>query len=159
MKKVLFILAILFTVNTSFSQDIRKVKITDVLKMADTSTVPLIINFWATWCQPCVHELPWFQKAVNAYKNKNVKLLLVSLDFPDDYPKVVADFIKKNKYTAEVVWLNETDANYFCAKVDRTWEGTIPVTLMVNNSKHYRQFFNQQLPEARLKQEIQKLVE
>ncbi|KAI9449998.1 alkyl hydroperoxide reductase/ thiol specific antioxidant/ Mal allergen [Russula earlei] len=159
MKKVFCILMIVLATNTSFSQQIQKVKITDVLKMADTSSVPLVINFWATWCQPCVHELPWFQKTVNAYKDKHVKLLLVSLDFPDDYPKAIADFIKKNKYTADVVWLNETDANYFCAKVDRTWEGTIPVTLMVNNSKHYRQFFNQQLPEARLKQEIQKLVE
>jgi thiol-disulfide isomerase/thioredoxin len=159
MKRVIAFITMLLLVNTSFSQQVKKVKINEVLNMIDTSSVPLVVNFWATWCAPCVHELPWFEKTVAQYKDKHVKLLLVSLDFPDDYPKTIEAFMKKNGYTSEVVWLNETDANYFCAKVDKAWEGTIPVTLMVNNRSHYRKFFNQQLPERRLKMEIEKLIE
>ncbi len=152
------ITAMIITLSSS-SQTIKKVKITDVLKMADTATTPMVINFWATWCRPCVQELPWFEKEVAAYKSKGVKLVLVSLDFAEDYPKAISDFAKKNGYTSTIVWLNETDANYFCAKVDKKWEGTIPATLMINNSKKYRQFYNQQLPEGQLKMALQKLVE
>ncbi|MFP5040146.1 TlpA disulfide reductase family protein [Parasediminibacterium sp. JCM 36343] len=160
MKKIIVLqFAFLFAGSFSFSQTIQKVKITDVLHIADTSTSPLIINFWATWCRPCVQELPWFEKKVPNYKDKGVKLLLVSLDYEDDYPKGIADFIKKNGYTSKVAWLNETDPNYFCLMVDKSWQGTIPATLMVNNAKHYRQFYPQQLPEGQLKMALDKLVE
>jgi len=141
------------------AQTIKKVKITDVIKMADTATSPLIINFWASWCKPCVQELPWFEKVVADYQSKGVKLVLVSLDFAEDYPKGIADFAKKKGYKSTIVWLNETDANMFCPKIDKTWEGTIPVTLMVNNAKKYRAFYNQQLPEAQLVKAVKALVE
>ncbi len=141
------------------AQTIKKVKITDVIKMADTATSPLIINFWASWCKPCVQELPWFEKVVADYQSKGVKLVLVSLDFAEDYPKGIADFAKKKGYKSTIVWLNETDANMFCPKIDKTWEGTIPVTLMVNNAKKYRAFYNQQLPEAQLVKAVKVLVE
>jgi hypothetical protein len=84
---------------------------------------------------------------------------LVSIDFPGDYPKAIAEFAKTNGYRSEIIWLNETNTEMFCPKIDKSWEGAIPVTLMVNNKKKYRQFFNQQLPEARLTQELQKLTE
>ncbi|MFY7899853.1 MAG: TlpA disulfide reductase family protein [Chitinophagaceae bacterium] len=160
MKKVIFILVctVLYSLQAQ-SQTIKKVKITDVIKMADTATTPLIINFWASWCKPCVQELPWFEKTVAEYQSKGVKLVLVSLDFAEDYPKGIAEFAKKKGYTSQIVWLNETDANMFCPKIDKTWEGTIPVTLMVNNAKKYRAFYNQQLPEGQLKMAIKALVD
>jgi hypothetical protein len=68
-------------------------------------------------------------------------------------------FVKKHNYTSTIVWLDETDADFFCPLIDKNWNGNIPVTIMVNNKKKYRQFFNQQLPEARLQLEIKKLVE
>jgi thiol-disulfide isomerase/thioredoxin len=158
-KKILLVVMLIGVINTLQSQQIKKVKIEDVKKIIDTSTVPLVVNFWATWCKPCVHELPGFEKNIAAMKDKKVKLLLVSLDLADDYPKGIAEFLKKNNYTAQTVWLNETDAASFCPVIDKTWEGTIPATIMVNNKKHYRKFFGQQLPEPRLQQELQLLVE
>jgi thiol-disulfide isomerase/thioredoxin len=159
MQKIVF--SILFSISFygGFSQTIPKLTMDDVLKMADTSSVPLVINFWATWCHPCIDELPWFEKNVAAYQHKHVKLLLVSLDIKDDYPDNIAKFAKAHGYTSPIVWLNETDVNAFCPKLDAAWKGTIPVTLMINNHKHYKQFFNQQLPEPRLKLELEKLLE
>jgi len=77
MKKSFVLIILLMSVSLLFSQPIKKVKIKDVVKMIDTSSVPLVINFWASWCKPCVHELAYFEKEVGAYKNKAVKLVLV----------------------------------------------------------------------------------
>lgn len=158
MKKLaILFLAVMITTAVQ-AQEIQKVKINDLVKMIDTSSVPLVVNFWASWCAPCIKEIPWFEKSVAAFKDQKVKLILVSLDFAEDYPKGIAAFAKKNNYQSKIVWLDETNADEFCPKIDEKWDGAIPVTLMVNKKRQYRQFFAQQLPEQRLVQELQKLV-
>ncbi len=160
MKKTFIVLISLLITSASFSQTVKKVKIEDVVNMIDTSSTPIIINFWASWCQPCVHEIPWFEKAVAELKDTKVKIVLVSLDFASDYKsKALEQFAKKQGYTSTVVWLDETNADKFCPKIDSSWDGSIPVTLMVNNKKKYRQFFEFQIREERFKLELAKLVE
>jgi thiol-disulfide isomerase/thioredoxin len=158
MKKLLFILFTVCSLQSLQAQEIRKLKIDQLMKMIDTASTPLVINFFATWCGPCIREIPWFEKHIAA-SNKKVKLLLVSIDFADDYPRAITMFIKKQAFKSQVVWLNETDADIFCPPVDKSWDGAIPVTLMVNNSKKYRQFYGQQLPEEKFKLELAKLLQ
>ncbi len=160
MKKIIFLLLFALSASNVFSQEIKKVKIEELVKMIDTSTSPIVVNFWASWCKPCIHEIPWFEKTVAAYNEKGVKMVLVSLDFKEDYQnKALHKFVKKTGYTSNVVWLDETDADKFCPPIDSAWGGSIPATLMVNNKKGYRQFFEFQVKEERFKQEIEKLVE
>ena len=158
MKKYLFLIACLICFNQVQAQDIKRIKIEDLVKMADTSSVPLVINFWASWCAPCIKEIPWFEKSVAEFKDQKVKLVLVSLDFAEDFPKGIAAFAKKNNYKSTIVWLDETNADEFCPKIDTSWDGAIPVTLMVNNKLTYRKFFAQQLPEQRLLLELKALI-
>lgn len=159
MKKLLFLLGFLMVQQLVSAQEIKKLKMDELIKMIDSSKTPLVINFWASWCGPCVREIPWFEKNVAAMADKKIKLVLVSIDFQDDYPKNIQAFAKKNGYHSEIIWLNETNAEEFCPKIDKSWDGSIPVTLMVNNKKNYRQFFAHQLPEERLALELKKLAE
>jgi thiol-disulfide isomerase/thioredoxin len=89
-----------------------------------------IINFWATWCGPCRRELPAFERIHKTYAQEKVKVLLVSLDFPSNLEYTLYAFLKTNQITAPVVLLNEPDANAWIDKVDPSWTGSLPATLM-----------------------------
>jgi len=149
MKKLLM-MALLFTAAFSASsQTISKWKITDVEKyIADGKDDILVINFWATFCKPCVAEIPSFINIVDKYKNRKVRLQLVSLDLPSFYPAKVAGFVKKHSFKTNVAWLDETNADYFCPKIDAKWSGSIPATLIVNTKTGYRKFFEEEIDAA-----------
>ena len=118
------------------------VKVDELVKhYTNTSDTTYIVNFWATWCEPCVKELPDFEKIHETYKNKKVKVILVSIDFVADYDSKLVRFVKKNKIQSEVLLLDETKANVFIDKIDARWSGSIPATMIVNNSLKYKEFF------------------
>lgn len=154
--KYLFVLFSLIITGSSNAQEIPSVKMDDVINMIDTSTTPVVINFWASWCVPCIHEIPFFEKQVELYKKKNVRLILVSLDFKEDYPEKLKAFVDKNKYRSKVLWLSETDADSFCPKIDKEWEGAIPATLFVNRAKNYHRFIGTQMSEEKFRSELEK---
>ena len=118
----------------------------------------LVINFWATFCKPCIEEIPFFEEVVTRFSGQKVKLLLVSLDLKDAYPNGVKEFAQKNNYSSQVVWLNETNADYFCPLVDKAWSGGIPSTLIINRETGYRKFFEQPLKKEELESEINKAL-
>ena len=157
MKLLLTACCILIT-SVVFCQEVKKMKITDVEAYIKNSDHPVMVNFWATWCAPCVEEIPYFIETVNKYKAEGVELVLVSLDFPNYYPKKVVDFLRQKNWKATFFWLNETNADYFCPKIDAKWDGTIPVTLLLNNKTGYRVFFNRALTDRQVPLEIGKLV-
>jgi thiol-disulfide isomerase/thioredoxin len=140
------------------SPPVQKIKITDLESYIAASDHPIIVNFWATFCVPCVKEIPYFQSTVAHYKDQNVELVLVSLDLPDYYPDKIGDFAKKQGYTARILWLDETNADYFCPRVDPRWTGGIPCSLFINNKTHYRRFFDRQLTEPQVDLEIKEMI-
>jgi thiol-disulfide isomerase/thioredoxin len=146
------------TVPGSPVPDIKKISVLDLEDYISRSDHPLIVNFWATFCSPCVKEIPYFQSTVARYRDKKVELLLVSLDLPDYYPRRIAAFAQKANIIASLAWLNETNADYFCPRIDKNWSGGIPASLFVNNQTHYRHFFDRQLTDLQVEQEIKLLA-
>ena len=141
-----------------YSQQAKKIKIeqlTDYIKKADH---PLVVNFWATWCTPCNHELPYFERHIKEHAADKVELVLVSMDFSEDYPKKVTDYVRIHKYEGNHFWLNESNADHYCPQIDKKWEGTIPATLFINNKKDYRKFFDRQLTEEQFVSELKSIV-
>lgn len=91
-----------------------------------------IVNFWATWCKPCIEELPIFEKVAQNYTQQPVKIILVSQDAKTRAVQV-NDFLQKNKYTSESFILSAGNPNVWIDKIDSNWSGTIPMTLFYKN--------------------------
>lgn len=157
MKRILLTLSFVLLTSLLFAQ-VKKVKITDLETYIQKSDHPLMISFWATWCVPCVEEIPWFQEGVAKFADQKVELILVSLDFARDYPYKLETFIKKKNWQASFYWLDETNADYFCPRVHPKWEGGIPATLFVNNKTGYRRFFDRALTDRQVEPEIKTML-
>lgn len=158
MKKIFLLWMILFLVAGAMAQTIPRWKMTSLTKYIKSSKEPLIVNFWATYCAPCIKEIPYFEELAKKYENKKVKLLLVSLDFEESYPDKIQSFSSKMKYTAPIVWLDETNADYFCPQIDNKWSGAMPATLIINNLTGYRSFFQEGISREKLEEEINSMI-
>jgi thiol-disulfide isomerase/thioredoxin len=134
------LIMILFLTIGAKAQNTATYKVDDLLKRVSNKDTVYVVNFWATWCGPCVAELPVFNKVYQQYQGKPVKVLMVSLDFKESVPKKLESFITKKKLKPEVVWFNETNANDFIPKIDASWSGSIPATWIVNSAKEYSTF-------------------
>ena len=102
-----------------------------------------VVNFWATWCSPCIKELPYFEELLARNQENGVELILVSLDFPRQIVTKLMPFLEKHQLKGEVVVLDDPDANSWIDKVDPGWSGAIPATLVYQNDKrsfHERSF-------------------
>jgi thiol-disulfide isomerase/thioredoxin len=111
-----------------------------------------VINFWATWCKPCVKELPAFEQLNKNYKNEGVKVVLVSLDFPEKIKTGVIPFIEKHELQSHVVLLDDPDANTWIPKVSEEWSGAIPATVIVKDGK--KTFYERSFTYVELETEI-----
>lgn len=105
-----------------------------------------IVNFWATWCAPCVKELPYFDGLAQTIDGRNVKVILVSLDMIKDARTKLPAFVRRKKIKSQVIVLHEPDADAWISKVDKNWSGAIPATLIfsANSRKFFEQSFTQQ---------------
>ena len=92
-----------------------------------------VINFWATWCAPCVKELPYFEEVNKQSKDNNTEVILVSLDFPSQIESKLKPYLKKNKIKSRVILLDDSKINTWVPKVSEGWDGGIPATLIVNS--------------------------
>lgn len=159
MKKInLFLLFVFISISAS-SQSMPSWKMTDVVHYFGKQTDSVyVINFWATFCKPCVAEIPYIQAVTKKYSKQKVALLLVSLDLPSFYPDKIASFAKQQKFISNIVWLNETDADYFCPLIDQRWSGSIPATLFINAKTGYKKFIETSLTATAFEAELVKAI-
>ncbi len=91
-----------------------------------------VINFWATWCKPCVEELPFFEVLHEEFSGEKMRVILVSLDFPNKLKSKLIPFINEHKLLSEVMVLTDDRYNEWIDWVDTDWDGGIPVTMVYN---------------------------
>lgn len=149
-----YLFTILFTFLTpayAFSQEVEVIKyehLEEIIKNGDADIQ--VINFWATWCRPCIQEIPYFEALANKYDTQQVKVLLVSLDFVEELESKVLPFVRKRSLRSEVKLLDETDFNSIINDIDTSWSGAIPATLVINNQTGESQFYEKMFKEGEL---------
>ena len=99
----------------------------------------VIVNFWATWCKPCITELPYFEQINAEMKSEKFSVCLVNLDFNSKYKTSAVEFVRNRNIKSKVIHLNATD----------------PATIIYENGKKI--FFHEgEITYDELKSEINK---
>jgi thiol-disulfide isomerase/thioredoxin len=109
-----------------------------------------VMNFWATWCKPCVKELPAFEEANRKFNGRAFRMILVSLDFANGIETRIRPFLKERDMKTEVWVLKESDYSTWIDKVNEKWSGSLPATLIFNNGKKTRRFHEGEISEGKL---------
>jgi len=124
------------------AQSPRMIKWPELEAMLNTkSDTTYVINFWATWCKPCVQELPHFDKLEKTFAGQKIKVILISLDFKRQFETNLKPYLVKNKVVSDVYLIDEPDYDLWIDKVDKSWSGAIPATLILNNTLGTRNFY------------------
>ena len=158
MKKLIALVFLVVAVSTQ-AQTIKTVNVNWVDSMHTVKNDTLyIVNFWATWCKPCVEELPNFELLAKNYQNKKVKMYLVTTDMRKDIATRVTDFVKAKGLTQQVVFINEINADKWINKVSPEWTGAIPATWFVKGNIGYQKFHEGELTYEELEQLVKLVI-
>ncbi|MCX2744913.1 TlpA disulfide reductase family protein [Mangrovivirga sp. M17] len=130
----ILIFAVFFSLNTK-GQNVEKISIGELEKLINQENENvLIFNFWATWCKPCLKEIPAFEK-IN--ENGMVSVHLVSIDFINQFEKRVVPYVENRNLDSKVLFLAEENPNSWMPRISNEWSGAIPATLFVYKGKKY----------------------
>jgi thiol-disulfide isomerase/thioredoxin len=93
----------------------------------------LLVNFWATWCGPCMEEFPELEKMVRMYAERQVDIVTVSVNSPDEQ-KLVLGFLKKQHAFNRNLLLNSNDSADAVAAFGPGWKGAVPFTALIGTN-------------------------
>ena len=149
---ILIIICLSSSYVVSAQNSVEIIQFTDLDKLMQKDDGIYVINFWASWCGPCVVEMPYFETLANDFRVNNVKVVFISLDFKRDLENV-KKFVKDKKINSPVYILDEPDYDSWIDKVSTKWSGSIPATLISqgNKKEFYEQSFDYQTLTEKIK--------
>jgi len=98
-------------------------------RLAQQGDTLVVVNFWATWCRPCIEELPAFDSLARRYRSAPVRVWLVNVDFPSQWERRVKPFLRRRRLTAPVMLLNYGRGTQWLDTLSAEWSGSLPATL------------------------------
>lgn len=156
---IAILVSLLFCRQSGVAQDILFIKPADLARWQNhPSDTVFVLNFWATWCAPCVAELPVFEKLTAEYHNQAVKVVLVSADFKRSVETALKPFVRKQQLKSRVVFMDEPDANLWVNQISKDWSGAIPATLVISKPRGFEWFHEGQLTYKKLNKSVKKAL-
>jgi thiol-disulfide isomerase/thioredoxin len=157
----IFVVCLVFCASAQHanSQHVRMIKFPELESMMkQESDTTYVFNFWATWCKPCIKELPYFDQLASHFPDRKIRVILVSLDFKRQYETNLKPFLVRNNIQSEVLLLDEPDYNSWIDKVDPGWGGAIPATLVLNNKSGTHKFYEKDFAREDLIETVKSLL-
>jgi thiol-disulfide isomerase/thioredoxin len=157
MKKIWVISLCLLLAGSLQSQIIPEIDrdgIAEIIQKQNDTTY--VINFWATWCSPCVKEIGYFEELHRDYASEKLQVILVSLDFPNQKERRVVPFLQEKDISAPVRLVTDLDYNSWISMVDPSWSGAIPATLIYNSEE--RLFLEKELTQSELNEHVNQIL-
>jgi len=100
--------------------------------------ITYVVNFWATWCRPCISEMAHFEQLAKETSRDEVQIILISLDKAENVPTKVKDFVAERRLNVPVVAFTDNFYDGWIYKVDNAWQrSSIPVTLIYRNGNRH----------------------
>jgi len=153
--RIIFAICFIVSVSTLSAQSYREVNFKQIDSLVQIHPDTLhVVNFWATWCKPCVQELPYFEAASETFKTEAVKFIFISLDFDQQVNSKLLPFLNDNPLPGEVWWLNEKKLNTMIDKVEKNWSGAIPFTLFLKGDPLEKDYYEGELSKEKLERKI-----
>ena len=141
------------------AQVLTKISIDNLTKELEQNDDTLrITNLWATWCKPCVEELPHFLALSKAYKTSGIKVKFILLAVEDKYETVRTFLTKKMMPLDNFACLDDKDANHWIPKIDLEWQGELPVSLFIQTQNKIREFHKGVLTKDILQNKIENYI-
>lgn len=142
---------------TAAPSKITQIDIVALKRLVRPSGKPLLVNFWATWCDPCREEFPELVKIDNEYKGK-IDFVTVSLDDLTDINTAVPKFLGEMKADMPTYLLKTDDESAAISSIAKDWSGGLPFTILYNEKGEIAYFRQGKVIPATLTAEIAKLV-
>lgn len=118
----------------------------------------VLINFWATYCAPCIEEFPMIVDLSNEYKDQGLKVYFVSADW-SDREKEVLDFLKRQGVRGISFIKEEGNDNNFINEISKEWSGALPFTLVYDKNGNLSDFWEMEKNKNRFESAIIKALE
>lgn len=154
-----FIFALVSAAGAQAKQTVKVTQIDEVgfKKLLDPAGKPLLINFWATWCDPCREEFPDLVEIDTEYKGK-IDFITISLDDPADISTTVPKFLSSMKAEMPAYLLKTADESGVISSISKSWSGGMPFTALYNVKGELAYFREGKVVMATLREELNKLV-
>jgi len=141
------------------AQSARMIKLAELETLLNPeSDTTYVINFWATWCKPCIQELPHFDHLSKEFPDRKLEVVLVSLDFKRQFESALIPYLKKNNIGSRVLLIDEPDYNLWIDKVDPSWSGAIPATIIINKKLGIRKFYEREFTLEEINETVKPLL-
>ena len=153
--RLFLVIILIFCTQSIFGQTSKLVKVGVLKDLIEKKSDQIqVINFWATWCAPCIKEMPLFEKVHETRPDVQVSLVSVDLNL-DPNPAKIHKFVERKKLKSTVYILDERDPNVWIDEIEKSWEGAIPATLIVNTKTGKKNFVSKELHEG----DLEKLID
>jgi len=157
MRKAVLLISLITWMGSLYSQvipDIDREGISELIQKSNDTTY--VINFWATWCSPCVKEIGYFEELHRQSGTSKLQVILVSLDFPNQKERRVVPFLEEKEISAPVKLVTDLNYNEWINLVDPSWSGALPATLIFNSDK--RIFLEKELTKSELNEHVNQIL-